>query len=359
MKIERKIIAAGLVLLLSAGVYGVAAAQGKPAAKAPKAVVEQNTVDFGEILEMQNVEHTFFIKNAGNAELQILRVKPSCGCSVAEYDKVVAPGQMGKVHIKIDGKKIGAGAFDKGFMVKTNDPANEQFNLSVKGTVAKALEFSREIRWAGFTDETFKIESYVTVLLSSPMNILSARWDVDAAAKGLPEKVGVKLDPIVRGKKYRLTVWKKAELASGTIVSNVILATDNPKIRETIVPVAFTVMNDVELYPQRIYYGEMLIPPGATKGFERSFDIIAARGDSLKIVKVVSSRDDMTVKIQESIPGKSYRGTVLVRPTSKIDRFEGAIKIQTNYPKYREVVLDVVGSVRVGTGSGASSKGKK
>ncbi len=355
MKIQRMIIAAGLVLLLSAGLYGVAAAQGKPAAKAPKAVVEQTTVEVGEILEMQNVEHTFFIKNVGSAELQILRVKPSCGCSVAEYDKVIAPGQQGKVHIKIDGKKIGAGAFDKGFLVKTNDPANEQFNLSVKGFVAKALEFSREMRWAGFTDETLKIESYITVVLSSPMNILSARWDDAAAAKGLPERIGVKLDPIARGKKYRLTVWKKAELAPGTVVSDIVLTTDSPKLKETIVPVALTIMNDVELHPQKIYYGEMLIPPGATKGFERSFDIIAARGDSLKIVKAVSSRNDMTVKIQELIPGKSFRGTVLVRPTSKIDRFEGTIKIQTNYPKYREVVLDVVGSVRVGTGS----EGKK
>ncbi len=59
------------------------------------------------------------------------------------------------------------------------------------------------------------------------------------------------------------------------------------------------------------------------------------------------------------MPGKSYRGTVLVRPTSKIDRFAGSVTIYTNYPKYREVVLDVVGSVRVGTGSEGASKGKK
>jgi len=355
MKIHRMIIAAGLALLLSAGAHGVAAAQGKPAGKAPKVVVEKKIVQVGEILEMQNVEYTFMIKNAGNAELQIAAVKPSCGCSVADFDKVVAPGQQGKVHIKIDGKKIGAGPFDKAFAVKTNDPENEQFNLSVQGTVTKALEFSREMRWAGFTDEPLKIESYITVTLSSPMNILSARWDDDGKAKGLPEKIGVKLDAIERGKKYRLTVWKKADLAAESVVSNIVLATDNPKLKEKIVPVAFTIMNDVELHPQRIYYGEMIIPPGATKAFERSFNIIAARGDSLKIVKAVSSRDDMTVKIQELLPGKSYRGTVLVRPTSKIDRFTGSVTIYTNYPKYREVVLDVVGSVRVGTGS----EGKK
>jgi len=359
MKIQSKIIAAGLVLLLSAGRCGIASAQGKPAGKSPKVLVEKKIVQVGEILEMQNVEHTFMIKNVGSAELQILSVKPSCGCSVADFDKVVAPGQEGKVYIKIDGKKIGAGPFDKTFAVKTNDPENEQFNLAVQGKVTKALEFSREMRWAGFVDEALKIESYITVLLASPMNITNARWDDDGKAKGLVEKIGVKLDTIERGKKYRLTVWKKADLAPESVVSNIILTTDNPKLREKIVPVALTIMNDVELHPQRLYYGEMLIPPGATKAFERTFNIIAARGDSLKVIKAVSSREDMTVKIQELMPGKSFRGTVLLRPTSKIDQYTGSIKIYTNYPKYREVVLDVVGSVRVGTGSEGSSRDKK
>ncbi|MCX5753318.1 MAG: DUF1573 domain-containing protein [Candidatus Krumholzibacteria bacterium] len=359
MKIQRKIIAAGLVLLLSAGLYGIAAAQAKPAGKSPKALVEQKTVQVGEILEMQNVEHTFTIKNTGSAELQILGVKPSCGCSVADFDKVIAPGQEGKVHITIDGKKIGAGPFDKTFAVKTNDPENEQFNLAVQGKVTKALEFSKDLRWAGFVDEKLKIESYITVLLAAPMHITGARWDDDGKAKGLDAKIGVKLDTIERGKKYRLTVWKKTELMPESVVSSIVLATDNPKLKEKIVLVSITIMNDVELHPQRLYYGEMLIPPGATKGFERAFNIIAARGDSLKILKAVSSREDMTVKIQELMPGKSYRGTVLVRPTSRIEQYTGSIKIYTNYPKYREVVLDVVGSVRVGTGSEGSSRGKK
>jgi len=348
MKIRHMVLTAALVSAIAAGLCVAAAAQGKPAGKAPKVVVDQKTIQVGEILEQQNVEHTYIIKNAGNAELQIISVKPSCGCSVADFDKAIPPGKEGRVHIKIDGKKVGAGPFDKSFMVKTNDPENEQFNLSVQGTVTKALEFSREIRWAGFADEPLKIESFITVLLSSPTHITGAGWDADGKAKGLDGRIGVKLDTVERGKKYKLSVWKKAELAPESVVSSIVLTTDNPKLKERNVPVSLTIMNDVELHPQRLYYGEMLIPPGATKGFERSFNIIAARGDSLKVLKAVSSREDMTVKITELVPGKSYRGTVMVRPTSKIDSFSGSVKIYTNYPKYREVVLDVVGSVRVG-----------
>jgi hypothetical protein len=348
MNIPRTVIASGIALLVSLGVCGAAAAQGAPAEKAPKAVVDEMKTNVGDILEMQNVEYTFTIKNEGNAELQILSVKPSCGCSVADFDEVIAPGKSGMVHITIDGKKVGAGPFDKNFMVKTNDPDNAQFMLAVEGTVVKAMEFSRELRWAGFADEPFKLESFITVTLPSPMNITGAHWDDSGVAKGLPDKIGVKLDTIERGKKYKLTVWKKADLAPESIVSSIVLTTDYPKLKERIVPVALTIMNDVELHPQKLYYGEMVIPPGATKGFDRTFNVIAARGDSLKILGAVSSREDMTVKIQELMPGRSFRGTVLVRPSSKSEQYNGTITISTNYPNYKEIVLDVVGSVRVG-----------
>jgi hypothetical protein len=65
------------------------------------------------------------------------------------------------------------------------------------------------------------------------------------------------------------------------------------------------------------------------------------------------------VKIQELQPGKSYRGTVWVRPTSRLGQYAGSIKFYTNYPKYKELVLDVVGSVRVGDSSDNAPPGKK
>jgi hypothetical protein len=104
----------------------------------------------------------------------------------------------------------------------------------------------------------------------------------------------------------------------------------------------------VEVYPDRLYFGEMVIPAGATKAFDRTFNIVAARGDSLKILKAVPNRDDMTVKIQELQPGKSFRGTVWIRPSSRLGQYAGAVKIYTNNPKYKELVLDIVGSIRVG-----------
>lgn len=278
---------------------------------------------------------------------------------MADYDKVIPPGQEGKVNIKIDGKKLFPGMFEKSFTVKTNDPDNPQFVLTVTGTVKKTFEFSKEMRWSGFVDEQFKFEVIVTNLLPTPINITSARWADDTAARGLSEKIGLKIETIEKGKKYRLKLWKKKELLPENFVANIVLTTDFPKIREKSISMSIIVQKEVEIYPDRLYYGEMIIPPGATKAFDRTFNIVAARGDSLKIIKAVPNRDDMTVKIQEVQPGKSFRGTVWIRPSSRLGQYAGSIKIYTNNPKNPEIILDIVGSIRVGEAAEGVPQGKK
>jgi hypothetical protein len=285
---------------------------------------------------------------------------------VAEYDKVIPPGKEGKVEVKIEGKKIFPGMVEKSFTVMTNDPDNKQFFLVVQGNVKKVFEISKELSWAGFADEEFKIEAIITNLLTTPVNISGFKWDQGSKDRGLDQRIGVKLDTIEKGKKYRLRVWRKKELPPDRMVADIILMTDYPKLKEKTLKLSVVVAHDVELHPERLFFGEMVLPPGATKPFDRTFNIIAARGDSLKILKVVPNRKDITVNIKELIPGKSFQGTVSIRPESRIGQYFGSMKIHTNYTKYKELNLDIVGSVRVGPGDspqssmqGEATQGKK
>lgn len=270
---------------------------------------------------------------------------------MAEFDKAIPPGREGAIKATIDGKKLFPGMFEKNFTVDTNDPGNKQFVLTVQGTVQRVFELSREMKWTGFTDDDLKLDVNITNLLTTPINIKSVRWADDVRGKELEDRIGLKIETVEKGKKYLLKIWKKKELRPDNVMTNIILTTDFPKLPEKTIPMSIVVQNDVQIYPDRLYFGEMLIPAGATKPFDRTFNIVAARGDSLKILKALPSRDDMTVKIQELQPGKSFRGTVWVRPETRLGQYAGSIKIYTNYPKYKELILDIVGSVRVGEGS--------
>jgi hypothetical protein len=78
MKSQGRMLAAILVLVFVAGLVAAAAAvpKGKTAGKTPKLVIEQKTAQLGQVLEGQDHLYTFTLKNVGDAEAQILSVKP-------------------------------------------------------------------------------------------------------------------------------------------------------------------------------------------------------------------------------------------------------------------------------------------
>jgi hypothetical protein len=195
--------------------------------------------------------------------------------------------------------------------------------------------------------------------MPTPINIKGYEWAQVSKDKQLDSRLGVKLETIEKGKKYKLTIRKKKDVPADRYYGELALNTDYPKLPQKVVKFGITVVNDVEIYPDRLFFGEMVLEKGVSKPFDRVFNIIAARGDSLKILKVVPNRDDMTVKIQEQTPGKSFKGTVWVRPPEKIGQYVGSIKIYTNYPKYKELNLDNIGSVRMAEPNEPGTQGNR
>ena len=51
-------------------------AKGKPGEKFPKIVIDNKAAQLGDVLESQDVEYVFKVKNAGDGELQIINVRP-------------------------------------------------------------------------------------------------------------------------------------------------------------------------------------------------------------------------------------------------------------------------------------------
>jgi len=61
--------------------------------------------DFGIVKEGEKVVHVFEVLNAGNADLLIQSVHPSCGCTMPKYDKKpIRPGRKGSIEVVFDTK---------------------------------------------------------------------------------------------------------------------------------------------------------------------------------------------------------------------------------------------------------------
>ena len=58
---------------------------------------DEETHDFGAGWVGPPLKHSFKITNGGDAPLEITRVKPACGCTIAgDYPKTLAPGATGR-----------------------------------------------------------------------------------------------------------------------------------------------------------------------------------------------------------------------------------------------------------------------
>jgi hypothetical protein len=80
----------------------------------------QLVFDFGEVMQGELVKAKFEIINTGNAPLKIFEVKPSCGCTLANYTKeAVEPGESAWVEAEVDTKGM-SGTINKSVTVMAN-----------------------------------------------------------------------------------------------------------------------------------------------------------------------------------------------------------------------------------------------
>ena len=92
--------------------------------------------DFGEIKELDGkVSHKFVFTNNSKKSIQILTVKPSCGCTTPDWSKKeVKPGKEGFIVAEYNPKGR-PGVFRKSLSVVTSD--NKRSVIFIKGKVSR------------------------------------------------------------------------------------------------------------------------------------------------------------------------------------------------------------------------------
>ncbi|MFT3738036.1 MAG: DUF1573 domain-containing protein [Breznakibacter sp.] len=104
-------------------------------AKAAKAEYSEKSFDFGTIKEGEVAKHAFVVKNTGQSNLVLRKVKASCGCTAVQPDKtMLAPGESTNIAAVFDSKGR-PGRQNKSITVITNDPAASTVLLQITGEV--------------------------------------------------------------------------------------------------------------------------------------------------------------------------------------------------------------------------------
>jgi hypothetical protein len=199
--IFRTILFIGL-LAAGAGLVGL-----RPAAAArpePRVSLPETSFDFGRVYEDKQLTHTFIIRNPGSAPLEIRNVDPDCACTVASYDRRIAPGGQGAITLSIKPYSV-MHQFLKHTRVEVNDPDQPELTLTLKGVVQPIIEIkpSHIIRLRGNAKDLLQGQVRFISHLPGP-------WEIKTCQTNIPEKIEVHLRAEEPGRLYVLEVTNKS-----------------------------------------------------------------------------------------------------------------------------------------------------
>lgn len=326
-------LALALLLVPFAG-----AEEAKAKSAAPRLTLVEPLKDFGTVPKGQKLDWEFAIKNTGTADLEIIAAKPTCGCTVADFDKVIKPGATGRVVAHVDTAGF-AGPISKAVTLETNDPSTPNAQVTISAIVKPYVE-AHPAGFVRFNMLQGDIEKQSILLYTeeeSPFEIVKVDVPQDWISVDYVKAVGEDAVKIGRpgANQYRVDITVGGpETRVGPIAEKIRIVTNSKHQPEYTLNVSGIIRPTYRVEPTGVNFGEVapagetaltrtivvrsndLRNPGAfqvTKaesgvpGVKTSFKPTAKRGEY-----------EVTLEIDKSVPAGSLAGSVMIHTNDKI-----------------------------------------
>lgn len=342
--------ALAFALMMSAP-FAVAQSTSEAAAKAPRLTLVEPVKDFGTVPKGQKLDWSFEVKNTGTADLEILSVKPACGCTVADYDKVIKPGQTGKVTAHVDTTQF-AGPISKAVMLETNDPSAPSAQVTVAAIVKPYVDafpagFVRfnmiqgDVEKQSITLFSEEEEPFEIVRIETPSDYIKAEHAKLDSGSMVP-KVGR-----ANQNQYRIDITVGGEDAKvGPLAEKVRIVTNSKHQPDYLLSVSGVIRPSFRVEPSGINFGD--VSPAEASATRT----ITVRSNDLKtpeqfvVTKVESGVAGLTTSIAPTERKGEYTVTLQVGKDAKPGVIDGNVTLHTSDRARPTVTIPVKGTIR-------------
>jgi len=313
------------------------------AAGAPKAVAVEPVADVGSVAKGDNVNHDFVIKNDGTLPLEISKVQPACGCTVASFDKTIAPGKSGVVHLVVDTSTFN-GPIAKGVTVYTNDTASPQIQLTIKAKVEPYISvkpgYARYIVVQGEP-----VDGDIAQLLWSSdgtsFDVLSVDSQLPALKVSFREATDKERLPDIKGKQWRVEMLLSNNAPVGPLANYVTVHTNHPKQKIVQIPVSGFVRPVVAVTPPVADFGKIELKEPLKKAIlVRNFAT-----ESINVTRIDNDVKGIDAKLEPVTVGREYQVRITLNPELGKGPFSGKIKVHTDSPKTPVIEVEIKGVI--------------
>jgi hypothetical protein len=325
------------------------------AEKAPRLTIVEPVKDYGTVPKGEKLEWAFVVKNTGNSDLQIISAKPGCGCTVADFDKVVKPGETGKVTAHVDTTNF-AGPIAKGVTLETNDPSNPTAQLTIHAIVKPYVEaypagfvrynmLSGEAETQSVTLYSDEDDPFEIVRIDTPgdwVRVTPKKLTDEAERAPGVGKAGQN--------QYRLDITVGGPDAKvGPLADRIHVVTNSKHQPEYFISISGVIRPTFRVEPSNVNFGEVAPTDSAAT---RS---VILRSNNLKtpevfsVTKVESNVPMVVTSLKPTANKGEYEVTLQVAPTAKAGDIDGKVTIYTNDKVNPVVTVPVRGTIKTAT----------
>jgi len=311
------------------------------AADGPKLMVPEKIMDMGRIAQGEVLNVDFAIVNEGDETLEIKAVRPTCGCTVADFDREIAPGKTGYIKAKLDTRDF-SGPISKSILIMTNDPQDPTRTLVIKTEVHPYVQVLPRalVRFNAVQHEP--MEQKITVVADEE----EKDFKVNAVKSSVPFLLAsvrpVPSDQLMAGKspqQYEITLTMKENPPVGPVNTVLEIETNHPKAKKVPVKVFGVVRALLHVTPSQIQFGAI----EAKKRPGRNVIVVNNRSGGVAVQVTGATVNDPAFNA-EVVPiekGRRYQVTVTVNPDAGAGPRDAVLTLKTDDPEFPTVEVPV------------------
>ena len=316
-----------------------------PATAASHLVVPEATWSAGVVTKGEVVRHVFVVRNDGTTDLHLTEVRPSCGCTAAEYDRVIGPGQQGRITLVVETKGF-QGSISKRALVLSDDPAAPQTSLLVSATVKTVVDIlpSGFLRVQAFGGE--KASAEVTVVSDDPgfspaVAEAPQPW-ASVAVAPVPEREHLP-NRGPRQFRVRLTVGEGAP--EGLIGGALKLSTGIEKLPFLEIPLSGFIRPTISVSAGRVSFQNFVLEGEPI----RRTVLLTNQNPKNERFTVTDAISSVAGIVTEVIPLDRQKVQIVMTVDARIRKgpFDGTLTVKTNDPLKSEIRLPISGTVLI------------
>lgn len=283
--------------------------------------------DAGMVKPGKKVKAIFTVENKGTKVLKILRLTPTCGCTVAEYNKVIQPGQEGQIFATMSTLKY-RGKIDKTIIVVFNDPQRSEVILHIKCDImgVRLLPVNRTYFNASKGVKTTKELTLATIGEDSlTVFVRSSHPNIETQLVKLENEI-ITMNESDYWEQYKLYITISDKFPEGRFSESVTLVTNSqydPSIKITVAGVVnpAIIVTPRSVRMQKNQEGKML---------PRFVTVTQRVGKGFKIKKIISSLSQLNITYAETKKDEQYKLELEWTDHNTKGTFKGDVTIYTN-----------------------------